>query len=311
MYIRNYVIHAHTHTHARTHMHAHAHTHMHAHTHTHTHTHTHAHTHTHTHTRTHTHTHTHTQAPDTLYSDTAVVKDHVVYFAKSLTGIVHAFDSEKSEWSVLPQCPHTHFTLAVVNGLLTSVGGEESYNTTNKLLSYSNGDSWFEAYLPMSLARRLPAAVSLKEALVVAGGETSLGVATDSVELMSATGLEWCLVASLPRPVSNMTGVACAGGIYLMGGQDQTNKTLSVFWCSLAMLAQSSSSSDAFFPPLSSSVPPGLGFSSYTPPPSLSPWQWLPDAPAFLSTCVLFQGRVVLVGGCDAQYRCTNKVCVN
>ena len=44
------------------------------------------------------------------------------------------FNSGTEQWRVLPECPKTDFSIAVVNGQLTAIGGEHSDKVTNTLL---------------------------------------------------------------------------------------------------------------------------------------------------------------------------------
>ena len=53
---------------------------------------------------------------------------------------IHSYNSDTEEWSTLPDCPRYYFTLAVVNGYMTAVGGSEFIwgvreKLTNTLLS--------------------------------------------------------------------------------------------------------------------------------------------------------------------------------
>ena len=38
---------------------------------------------------------------------------------------IHSYNSDTEEWSTLPDCPRYYFTLTVVNGYVTAVGGSE------------------------------------------------------------------------------------------------------------------------------------------------------------------------------------------
>ena len=51
---------------------------------------------------------------------------------------VHAYNSDTEEWSALPECLTDYFTLAVVNNLVTAVGGKQPDKCTNILLSLVN-----------------------------------------------------------------------------------------------------------------------------------------------------------------------------
>ena len=41
------------------------------------------------------------------------------------------FNSRREQWTVLPECNKRSFSIAVVNGLLTAIGGQVSGRATN------------------------------------------------------------------------------------------------------------------------------------------------------------------------------------
>ena len=66
-------------------------------------------------------------APDRITGHQAVVDGCTVYFLSRFDRVIHSYDSERKVWSTLPKCPHWKCSLAVVNGLLTTIGGEINY----------------------------------------------------------------------------------------------------------------------------------------------------------------------------------------
>ena len=78
-----------------------------------------------------------------------------------------AFNSTTDSWAKLPDCPIRLATLAIVNGLLTTIGGKCS----NELFSFIVGrHKWTKEFPPMPTERHNVAAVSTDTALIVAGG---------------------------------------------------------------------------------------------------------------------------------------------
>ncbi len=91
---------------------------------------------------------------------------------------MYAYSSQTEIWTNLPDCPHTDCSLAVVNGLLTAVGGIDSQALTSMLMSLiGEGDKrkWSEHFPPMPTERKYPAVVCSGRSLVVAGGMWSAG----------------------------------------------------------------------------------------------------------------------------------------
>ena len=56
------------------------------------------------------------------------VLGRVAYFYSWNGKKIMMYDSETGKWAVLPECPNTSFSIAVVNGLLTAIGGRQSGN---------------------------------------------------------------------------------------------------------------------------------------------------------------------------------------
>ena len=79
-------------------------------------------------------------------STDAVVDGSVAYFRPTATKQVHAYNSTTDTWSRLPDCRTERTTPAIVNGLLTTVGGGEvGGNNSNKLFSLTGegkGRKW-------------------------------------------------------------------------------------------------------------------------------------------------------------------------
>ena len=86
----------------------------------------------------------------------------VTYFGLPDDRKVLSYNSGEKKWSSLPECPRVQFTLAVVNDLVTAVGGKKAGKRTNTLLSLKekNGSwMWVDHFRPMLTKRKhlLPA----------------------------------------------------------------------------------------------------------------------------------------------------------
>jgi len=222
----------------------------------------------------------------TLYGGTAVAHGSLAYFSLLGSCEVFGYNPEKDDWSELPECPQVFFGLAVINNILTAVGGEVrvqdyKYECTNHLSSFSGG-KWVTVFPPMPTKRRCPAVISAQNYLIAAGGYGVRGYLS-TVEVMDMNTLEWYTAASLPEPVSRLTATVCGGRLYLLGGNGlYGNKTNAVFTCTLDSL-------------IHSCHPPSQA------PPEASVWQCVADVPVPLSTCITLNGRVMAVGGMDSQ----------
>ena len=223
------------------------------------------------------------KAPFEMRRGAAVVDGGVAYFMH-WEGQTCSYNSTNKKWSVLSKYPYQYGSLAVVNGQLTAIGGfDDTLTCTNKLLTLREGwlrRSWSDVFPPMPTKRRGTTAVTSKEHLIVAGGETGLGYANsiNTVEVMDTKTLVWSTVASLPQTYIWASATICGDHLYMLGGLDVKRQTKSVLTCSLTELLQSSSS---------------------------SVWHRVADAPAYSSTCAAVNGQLLAVGGCDEGRKAT------
>ena len=197
---------------------------------------------------------------------------------------VFGYNPEKDDWSKLPECPQRGFGLAVINDLITAVGGEVHGQYTNCLSSFSGG-KWVTVFPPMPTKRRSPAVISAQNYLIAVGG-LGVGVRLSTVEIMDMNTLEWYTAASPPEPVHHMSATVCGGRLYLLGGFDNNVRpTHAVFTCTLDFLIRSCHPS--------SQTPPHTSEANV--------WQCVADVPVLGFTCITFNGRVLTVGGEDSH----------
>ena len=224
-------------------------------------------------------------APCEMLRGAAVAHGSVGYFSSLGSHDVFAYDSEKDDWSKLPECPQRNFGLAVINNLLTAVGGLSSgpFSHTNRLVSF-NGSKWVTIFPPMPTKRYWPAVISAQNYLIAAGGR-GVAEALSTVEVMNIATREWYTAASLPEPVYDMSATVCGGRLYLLGGYKSITPTCAVFTCTLDSLLHSC------HPP--SQSPPHTNEAGV--------WQRIADVPMVWSTCTTLNGRVLAVGGRDSH----------
>ena len=214
------------------------------------------------------------RAPYEMARGAAVVDGNVAYFM-SRDGQICSYESSTQKWSELTRCPHSDSSLAVIRGLLTAIGGRKS-GAVNELLSIQYIE-WVEHFPPMPTKRSNTAAVTTKQHLIVAGGESGHKLST--VEVMDIQTLVWSTAASLPHHYSGASATICGDQLYMLGGLDMSGaKVKSVLTSSLTKLLQSC-----------------YEFSSD------SVWHRIADVPVYRSSCAAVNGELVAIGGLDAE----------
>ena len=227
---------------------------------------------------------------------------HVVYYTSDEN--IFSYDTSTEKWGTLPKCPQWWSSLALVNNLLTMIGGKQSsdFKSTNKLLSLTKRSGggiskWVEQFPPMPTSRSNSTAVTYRNHLIVAGGTFSdlLMDKVDTVEVLNTDTLAWSTAASLPCPMAYLSATICGDRLYMLGGDDKNGGCRSVFSCSLTELLQSS-------PTRSNSLSKIFRHSRI--------WHRCTNTPVYRSTCTTIHGELVAVGGEDdgAIGNKTNKV---
>jgi len=222
----------------------------------------------------------------------ATVWGNMAYFRPGFSQCVQAYDSETDMWSDLPVCPKEYFTLIVVKGIVTAVGGWQSSTwidpktSTDTLLSLigkkGGRREWVEHFSRMPTKRDLTAVVCSEKALVVAGGVQEKGIQLTTVEVMDIKTCKWSTASSLPQPLYGATATVCGDRVYLIGGCDQDGWTKSVLTCSLDALSPSQSSQAV--------------------------WDKITDLPVTCSSCVTLNRQLVAVGGQDSNKKVTDNI---
>ena len=234
------------------------------------------------------------RAPSEMVGEVTAVDGSVAYFRPGGYGArkVFAYNSTSHKWSELPMCPyHMYgFSIAMVNGLLTAIGGKiPNLQVTNSLLSLTDS-KWKERFPPMPTKRWFSTTVSSSSSLVVAGGIDERDNDLRTVEVMDTETLQWSTASSLPHPLCSATATLCGDKLYMLGGWVQSGRTKSVFTCSLATLIQSCQPQGGGLKTLSLARRPKV-------------WHQLAGTPYTLSRCVSLQGQLLSVGGRDSDIK--------
>ena len=225
----------------------------------------------------------------------------IVYFKRSLH--VHAYDSHQDTWTSLPDCHYDCSSLAVLKGLLTTIGGSDrSLQPTNKLLSLTGeGEDrqWSGVFLPMPTKRWSSTAVATSMYLIVAGGKKGPKPSDrlSTVEVMNIDAHQWMTASSLPHLSSSATATVCRDSVYLLGGNDRNGKTRLVLTCPLSTLIQSCQPQSRMMSlkTLLRKQPNAL-------------WQNVADVPVYWSTCTTLCDTLLAVGGTDLQGKDSNAI---
>ena len=235
-----------------------------------------------------------------MVGEVAAVEESVAYFRPGdvySKGVV-AYNSATNKWSELPECPNYGFSLAVVNGLLTAIGGKTSTElVTNSLLSLTD-NKWTEKLPPMPTKRWVTITLCSGVSLVVAGGVGREGrKKLSTIEVLNTETLQWSTASSLPHPLFRSSLTLCGDQVYMLGGWDQNGeKSKSVFTCSLAALLQSCQ-------PQSQKARLKTSLTNRA-----EVWHQLADTPVTLSAYASLHGRLLAIGGYSPYGKMTTAI---
>ncbi|XP_065893295.1 uncharacterized protein [Dysidea avara] len=139
--------------------------------------------------------------------------------------IVYCYDISMHQWKELPEPEQYYFVLLMVNGQLTAIGGLDfiTLNQTSKVSTFSKlNNSWISLYPNLLIPRSKPGAVVHCDHVIVAGGQTSDGIA-DDIEILNwkQLPLMWKRASVyLPCPMFAMHLTICEEDLYIVGYDD-------------------------------------------------------------------------------------------
>ena len=240
------------------------------------------------------------QAPFATKGYSVAVSGDMVYCRDGnvFSSGVFMLHSKTQVWAVLPKCPKECFSIAVVNGQMTAIGGKQSNKATKTLLSLPQDrpgifqQKWIQQLPPMTYCHNSPVVATTNTSLIVAGG-WGPDEKKAPVEVLDTQTLCWSTVASLPHRLQQATATICGGRFYVGGGLSGGRPTKSVLMCEVKDLLQSQSLATG--PGLSSSPPV---------------WKEVVPLPVMFSSLVTFQGQLLAVGGSTTEdiTDCTSEV---
>ena len=226
------------------------------------------------------------RTPVATCGESVAVSGGIVYCCDGVSYTkVLMYNSETEQWTVLPECPSECFSIAVVNGVLTAIGGRHKGTATKTLLSLPHSQQdisqqkWIEQFPPMYYYHNNPAVTTTNTSLIVAGG-WGPDVAKAPVEVMDTQTLQWSKVARLPHPLWQATATICGSRLYIGGRFADSVTKKSVLMCELSDLLQ----------PQSLAARLGLSHTGRV-------WREVAELPVVRSSLITFQGQLLAVGG--------------
>ena len=154
------------------------------------------------------------------------------------------YDIHSGEWATLPPYKTCLFGVTVIDNQLVLVGGKEG-GAYSKVLGAWRAASkeWVHPYPDMPTARCSCSAVTYKEWLVVAGGNSEKVKYLASVEVMNTSNKQWSTAPPLPVGWTEMNAAIVGDMCYFMGGFI-SGRTKKVFSVSLQALLNPKGSSE-------------------------------------------------------------------
>ena len=238
------------------------------------------------------------KAPERMERGAAVVDGNTAYFTPADSVRIYSYQNilGNEQWCRLPDNPNRAFSLAVIDGLLTSVGGttvarfnSSPVNTLLSLTGEGERKKWSEVFPPMPTSRSHTACITTEKDLVVAGGVAGDDLAT--VEVMDINTKQWTTVCPLPQKLPSLSGIVL-DSLYLAGGFSGFSHSKSVFTCSLPDLLQPET--------LGSRIRRKLTRSTV--------WKEISSLPVTRSTLASFGGHLLAIGGRDDSWNRTTDV---
>ena len=234
----------------------------------------------------------------------AIVDGDMVYLRVAGYRNIYAYKSTDETWDKLPECETEWCSLAVVNNLLTTIGGRDrGGKVINQLFSLTGegrSKTWREVFQSMPTKRLSSVAVCTGQALIVVGGNNQNWETLRTVEVMDIDSKEWSSAADLPEPLFDASITICHNRIYIIGGLNDRGHIKSVYTCTLT---------DLFLSCRSRSLGERLAQSlSLTSPARSNTWNKVADLPVIRSTCITLHGQLLAIGGADSKDTPTSDV---
>ena len=203
---------------------------------------------------------------------------------------VFQYNSERDEWSALPQCPTRHHALVELNGSLITIGGVEHdapRGTPTNSVHVLEDLQWRKTMPPLATARYRASAITYDSHAIVCGGITSYTspkqyTCTSTVEVYSSDTNQWTMSNPLPFALCRMSTAIVNDMCYVIGGADPEGIAYVAACAPLPLLTRSSKDHQT---------------STSQPSPSSAVWEVLPDCPLYGSAAAQLGGCVLALSG--------------
>ena len=203
---------------------------------------------------------------------------------------VYCYDPSQDNWTSLPPLPVRWFGLGQLNGKLVAVGGQKKSGTgenTNKVYTYGeHSKKWKQTILPMPTARNSTSVLSLKSALIVAGGylpgPENTVIDLDTVEIFKLDTSQWCRTDPLPKACVDISLTVIGGTCYALGGDNGSHLNQALYASAEDLLCNAL--------PINQTT---HSCSSDT----QSAWKALADTPTYQPAAAVLAGNLLAIGG--------------
>ena len=160
-----------------------------------------------------------------MFSDFSAAVNGDEVFVRPGGNKIYAYQVRSSSWCELRKCPTVECPSIVIKDRLTLVGGIKGNTIVSQLFTLvKEGQKhvWREKYPPMPTNRWGSAALcTIRDLVIVAGGEGEGDVLLKVIEVMDANTKQWTTIAELPLALCYPTLIQCGDCIFLTGGNNK------------------------------------------------------------------------------------------
>ena len=201
---------------------------------------------------------------------------------------VHCYDPSQDKWTTLPPLSVWYYSLGQINGKLVAIGGvkDKMFRRSHEIYTYDEKSQyWKKTTVAESkpVARDCMAVLSLQSTLIVAGGEVTLRIATDVVEIFRADTSQWYKTDPLPVACCSLSMVAIGNTCLALGGYKHPLNLNQALYASVDDL-------------LGNTVPANQTTHSGSSD-TQSAWKMLPNTPTYQPTAAVLAGNLLAIGG--------------
>lgn len=165
------------------------------------------------------------ETPEGMWRGAAVSDGTSAYFTSFCTHTVYLYHLNQRKWSELPPSPYRYCGLAIINKMLTTVGGWDGFACTSRLLSFRKGN-WVELFPSMKAARSDPAVVKTSNRhfiIAIGGWDGDRGPNTGAshvwrttMEVFSVQNCLWTALSNSPA-CSEIAAAVCGDDLFVIG----------------------------------------------------------------------------------------------